>query len=163
MSFQAQIFPLQPGCECLIQGLGADPKVAQRLAQMGILPGSELCVVRTALFGHTLEVSVDGGQSIALRSDDLGQLDCKSVAFPLTLGDRSAGTPMTVRRLLGGANFLQRMGKVGIRPGAELLPDKALGWPMKLKVDGAGEFITLGRGEASKIIVSPKGADRCPR
>lgn len=157
MNPQDQKFPLQPGCECLIQDLGADPKVAQRLAQMGVLPGSELCVIRVSPFGHTLEVSVDGGQSIALRAGDLEQLDCKSVALPLALVIRKTNSPFRVRRLLGGATFQQRMGKLGIRAGIELLPDRALGWPIKLHINGAEEVITLGRGEAAKIIVSLPG------
>lgn len=151
-----QDLQLLPGCECQIQGLGPNPKVAQRLAQMGVLPGSELEVVRVAPFGRTLEVSIDGGQSIALRSDDLRQLECKTVALPLSLIDRKASPVLKVRRLLGGAGFQQRMRKLGIQPGTALRPESALGWPLQLRIDDAEQAITLGRGEAGKIIVSPQ-------
>ncbi len=147
---------LLPGCECQIQGLGPNPKVAQRLAQMGVLPGSELEVVRVAPFGRTLEVSIDGGQSIALRSDDLRQLECKSVALPLSLIDRKASPLVKVRRLLGGATFRQRMRKLGVQPGTTLHIESVLGWPLQLRIDDAGQVITLGRGEAGKVIVSPQ-------
>ena len=75
---------LQAGSECIIRSLGPDKKVAQRLAQMGVLPGSRLRAIRLAPFGETLEVSIDQGQYFALRNEEINVLDCEMVAMPLS-------------------------------------------------------------------------------
>ena len=66
MPQQMPVSALQAQFECIIRTLGSDEKTAQRLAQMGILPGSHLRVIRVAPLGGTIEVMVGQGQSFAL-------------------------------------------------------------------------------------------------
>ena len=146
---------LYPGSEWLIEGLGRESTTAQRLAQMGILPGSHLQVRRLAPMGDTVEVSVDGGQSIALRAAELLALDCRLTALPLSAAYRHAGRRYRVQRSRGGKVFHRRMQEQGLVPGVKLLVGSNSGWPLKLRLLPGQRDCSLGRGEAEKIIVTP--------
>jgi Fe2+ transport system protein FeoA len=74
---------LQTESECIIRSLASDEKIAQRLAQMGILSGTHLRIIRVAPLGSTIEVTGDQGQSFALRQQDVTAMTCEPVAMPL--------------------------------------------------------------------------------
>ncbi|WP_080522413.1 FeoA domain-containing protein [Methyloprofundus sedimenti] len=57
--------------------------MARRLVQIGILSGSRLRVIWLALFGKTLQVSIDQGQYFALQNEEVNVLDCEMVTMPL--------------------------------------------------------------------------------
>ncbi|MBE9573870.1 MAG: ferrous iron transport protein A [Proteobacteria bacterium] len=105
----------KPGVECIIHSLGSDEKVAQRLAQMGVLPGLTLQIIRIASFGTTVEVSIDGSQSFAIRKDELTASNCQVVAMPLTCSDVQLHMTYRIRTLSGGRKFQQRMEAQGIQ------------------------------------------------
>ncbi|MEA3231306.1 MAG: FeoA domain-containing protein [Thermodesulfobacteriota bacterium] len=150
-------FSQQPGVECIIHSLGSDEKIAQRLAQMGVLPGARLHIVRLAPLGTTIEVSVDGGQCFAMRNDELATLDCEIVATPLTAVDGPSHTTYRIRRLAGGRRFRQRMGAQGIEPGRLIKILDQTGPPIRVQCLDQEEIVKLGRGEAEKIIVKVTG------
>ncbi|MCK5034310.1 MAG: ferrous iron transport protein A [Candidatus Sabulitectum sp.] len=66
--------------------MGSDDKTAQRLAQMGILPGTHLQIIRIAPLGGTIEVNDGQGQSFALRQQEVAAMTCEPVAMPLISG-----------------------------------------------------------------------------
>ncbi|MCK4842088.1 MAG: ferrous iron transport protein A [Methylococcales bacterium] len=63
---------LQASSECIIRSLSQDKEVARRLAQMGILPGSRLRVIRLCpLWGNLGGLSIDQGQYFSLRDEEV--------------------------------------------------------------------------------------------
>ena len=144
---------LQPGSECIIRSLGPDKKVAQRLAQMGVLPGSRLRVIRLAPFGETLQVSIDQGQYFALRDEEINVLDCEMVAMPLS--DKTIETEKyyRIRSLSGGKTFQQKMEHQGIIPGVIIQIRELNKPPILIELFQEKKSVALGSGEAEKIII----------
>ena len=148
---------LQPGSECIIRSLASDKKVAQRLAEMGVLPGSSLRVIRLAPFGETLEVSIDRGQYLALRAEEINALDCEMVAMPLSAKTVKKDQDYRIRSLSGGETFRQRMEHQGIIPGAVIRIREVSAHPFQIELLLERKSVLLGWGEAEKIIIEVIG------
>jgi len=56
-----------PGSECLIEALGDDSAVSQRLSEMGVLPGSRLQVIRVSLTAPLRVRALLGGRGFRER------------------------------------------------------------------------------------------------
>ncbi|MCD6526809.1 MAG: FeoA domain-containing protein [Desulfuromonas sp.] len=139
--------------ECIIRSLGSDDKTAQRLAQMGILPGTHLRIIRVAPLGGTIEVDDGQGQSFALRQEEVAAMTCEPVVIPLVSKLVTEGQIYMIRDLRGGKNFQQRMADVGLHKG-ELIQIREAGVkPMQLLLVDTNKQVSLGEGEARKIIV----------
>jgi ferrous iron transport protein A len=145
-------FLLQPNTVCRIISLGANPDVTKRLAQMGILPGTEVTIVRVGPFGDPFEIAVTHGQNIALRREEVESLDCEVIALPLT-GASPGPATYRVRELQGGMGFQRKMADRGLAVGAKLRVQE--GYPYRLYVLPDGPFSTVGRGEAEKVLLEP--------
>lgn len=149
-------FPLRPSVTCRVRSLGADPRVAQRLAQMGILPGVEVTIVRAGLLGGPLELSLGtSGQPIALGVEEARALECQVVALPLAAVEAGTGA-YRVCELRGGETFRLKMMERGLNVGAEFTVERTR--PYQLRLGMKGEVVTVGRGEAQKLIVEPLDA-----
>jgi len=148
---------LQAGSECIIRSLGPDNKTAQRLAQMGVLPGYRLRVIRLAPFGETVEVSIDQGQYFALRDEEINALDCEMVAMPLSAKTVKIDQDYRIRSLSGGKTFQQRMEQQGIVPGIVIqIHDHPMHY-FQIELLQEGKIVVLGQGEAEKIIIEVVG------
>ena len=144
---------LQAQTECIIRSLGPDDKTAQRLAQMGILPGTHLHIIRVAPLGGTIEVSGDQGQNFALRQQEVAAMTCDPVAMPLTSELVTVGQTYRIRVLMGGKTFLQRMERGGIKAN-ELIQIQETGTkPISVYLVDLKRQVKLGGGEAKKIII----------
>ncbi|BCG63530.1 MAG: ferrous iron transport protein A [Methyloprofundus sp.] len=144
---------IQVGSECIIRSLGQDKKIARRLAQMGILPGSRLKVIRLAPFGKTLELSTDQGQYFALRDDEANVLDCEMVAMPLSNKAVKIDQYYRIRSLIGGKTFQQKMEQQGIIPGVIIQIRGLNKPPILIELFQEKKSLALGLGEAEKIII----------
>lgn len=144
---------LQTESECIIRSLGPNEKTAQRLAQMGILPGTHLRIIRIAPLGDTIEVTGDQGQSFALRQQEVAAMSCEPVAMPLVSEMVTIGQTYKIRTLLGGKNFRQRMGNEGLMEGGHIQLQKNSSMLIRVNLIDRGIQIELGQGEAKKIIV----------
>jgi len=60
---------LRPGQKAVLQAIEAPTPVAHRLMALGLVPGTEIEVMRTAVFGDPIEVRVRGFR-LALRKRD---------------------------------------------------------------------------------------------
>ncbi|NIA24864.1 MAG: hypothetical protein GWP04_04780 [Gammaproteobacteria bacterium] len=140
---------IQPLTACRIRSLGKDNGTSSRLAQMGILPGMELQIVRTGPFGGTVEVALDHGDLVALRSDEIAAMECDIIAMPLTSVAVRKGRYRVVS-LAGGNGFRRRMEELGLTEDA---PVEVLATSPAVLVRVTGEPVRLGRGEADKIVV----------
>jgi Fe2+ transport system protein FeoA len=142
-----------PGSECLITDLGGDAQLAQRLAQMGVLPDSRLRVVRLAPLGNTVEVSVEQGELLALRMEELTALGCDYLVLPLSQVALWGSGRYRITRLAGGRTFRERMQKAGLQAGGILSAANPERWPLEIHAGPADSKLQLGRGEAEKILV----------
>ncbi|HHH38971.1 MAG TPA: hypothetical protein ENK50_05285 [Sedimenticola sp.] len=146
-------FPPLPGSECILRSLGTDRRTAHRLAQMGVLPGCRLRIVRASPFGETLEVAVDQSEQFALRRSDLARLDCQPVALPLTAPSLQPGHDYRIHGLLGGRRFLERCAAQGLAAGTRVRIERASPHRLRLTIPGRTQPLELGRGEAERIVV----------
>lgn len=146
---------LLPGSECIITDLQGEPAVTQRLAEMGVLPGSRLRVVRIAPLGDTLEVALEEGQLLALRKDELAALGCDYRVLPLSEARYLGKGPYRVHGLAGGRLFHERMARQGIEAGKLLQPVDTDGPALVVELAGRETPLHLGHGEAEKILVEP--------
>jgi ferrous iron transport protein A len=64
---------LAPGEGGLISRIDADPGVARRLMELGLVPGTEVELIRRAPLGDPLEVSVRG-LHLSLRRSEAGHI-----------------------------------------------------------------------------------------
>jgi Fe2+ transport system protein FeoA len=137
-----------------IVALGDDLEVSRRLAQLGLLPGAEIAIVRTVPLGGPVEIATGVGQNLALRAEEMGALVCEAVAFPLASGSVDALSVYRVRALLGKPGFTRKMEQRGIAVGSRF---RVL-WrrPFVLDLIPAQRRITLGLGEAAKLLVEPE-------
>lgn len=140
-----------PRTTCRIRSLGDRGTVAKRLTQMGILPGMQLKVVRTGPFGGTVEIALEHGELVALRTDEIAAMDCEILTAPLSSPIVQPGRRYRVAALDGGNGFLRKMTAVGIEPGTELTVVSADPVPV---VEVGGAQVRLGHGEADKIVVA---------
>ncbi len=146
--------PLQPGVTCRVRALGGDSRIAERLAQMGILPGMEITVSRVGPLGNPLELAVPGGQALALRAAEARALDCELVSLPLRLVP-PGGQYWRILALRGGRRFQERMRSLGLRPEATIQVTGIR--PPEVRL-ADGTLVQLGSGEAAQIIVEPAPA-----
>lgn len=144
---------LQAQSECIIRSLGPDKKTAQRLAQMGILPGTHLRIIRVAPLGGTIEVTGNQGQSIALRQQEVEAMTCDPIAMPLASDPVTVGQIYRIRALLGGKTFRRRMEGEGLQEGGLLQVRKTGAKPIPVHLVDIDGQVELGEGEAKKIIV----------
>ncbi len=145
-------FLLKPNTVCRILSLGANPDLTKRLSQMGILPGTEVTIVRVGPFGDPFEIAVTHGQNIALRREEVESLDCEVITLPLT-GVSPGPAIYRVRELQGGMGFQRKMADRGLVVGAKLRVQE--GYPYRLHLLPDGPFSTVGRGEAAKVLLEP--------
>lgn len=139
--------------ECIIRSLGSDNKTAQRLAQMGILPGTHLRIIRIAPFGGTIEVNDGQGQSFALRQQEVAAMICEPVAMPLVSELVAKGQTYMIRDLRGGKTFQQHMATAGLQEGGLIQIREAGVKPIQILLVDTDRQVSLGKGEAKKIIV----------
>lgn len=143
----------QPGMECRIQSLGKDKITAQRLAQMGVMAGSHLLLVHVSPFRGTLEMSTGHGQLFALREEELAGLECEFIAMSLSAASGMPDKIWRIRQLNGGYTFQQRMKRQHLEPQAQVRFLGPLLNRFELKIMPGGPQVTVGKGEADKIIV----------
>ena len=142
---------LVPNAEYTINALDERNLISRRLIQMGVLPGSNMRIVRVGPLGKTVEILIDQGESIALRTDEIKSLDCTLIALPL-FAVKDMNRYYRIRNFLGGRGFLEKMKRRNL-----LLTDiiKIIHEDGYKLIKKDGQTIRIGRGEAEKIIVEP--------
>jgi Fe2+ transport system protein FeoA len=68
---------LTPGERGVIARLGGDPAVARRLMELGLVPGTEVTLVRRAPLGDPIELAVRGVH-LSLRRSEAGHIHVAS-------------------------------------------------------------------------------------
>ena len=154
MPDQYKIKRFVPYTLCLIRDLGSDAEFSGRLAQMGILPGTRVKIVRDSPLGDPVELRTEEGQAVAIRKEDLQKLECEVLAFPLTALPANFEEPVEVADMAGGRVFEKKMEERGIKRGETLIVKE--GMPLEVNLESTGKSVMLGQGEASKLIVKTR-------
>ncbi len=144
--------PVQSGITCRVRSLGGDPRIADRLAQMGVLPGMEITIVRTGPLGNPVELAIPGGQSIALRKEETEALDCELLRLPLS-ATHPGSTIYEIESLCGGRRYRQKLAAAGLVPGSRLQVEAVR--PYRLRLLDEDRRVRLGQGEAEQLILKP--------
>ena len=135
-----------------VQSLGGNQGIADRLAQMGILPGMEITIVRIGPMGNPFELATDNGQSIALRNTEVEALDCKLVSLPLI-----AAFPDTqqyrISVINGGPRLQQKLDELGLRPGGVIRVEATR--PYELRIIDEDRLVRLVQAEAQYLMLQP--------
>ncbi len=143
---------LHTGQTYRVHSLGGDHRIADRLAQMGILPGMEFTIVRIGPMGNPLELAIGGGQSIALRNSDVSALDCELISLPL-----SAAYPDTqsyrISAIQGDPRNRQKLMDLGLLSGSIVRVEAIR--PYQLRLLKEDRLIRLGQTEAQNLILQP--------
>ena len=82
---------LSPGERAVVQGVRCAPGVRRRLLEMGLLPGTELSVVRRAPMGDPIEVRLRG-YSLSLRKSEASGVTV--TLLPQTTTERALTAPL---------------------------------------------------------------------
>lgn len=73
MSVPSNLAELSPGKAALVCGLDSDSHLAARLGSMGILPGTEVKVLKHAPFGDPVWIEFEG-QQLSLRRAEAARI-----------------------------------------------------------------------------------------
>ena len=135
-----------------VQSLGGNQGVADRLAQMGILPGMEITIVRIGPMGNPFELATGNGQSIALRHTEVEALDCKLVSLPLiaTFPDTQQYRISTIN---GDPRQQRKLGDVGLKPGSVIRVEATR--PYELRIIDEDRLVRLAQAEAQYLMLQP--------
>ena len=135
-----------------VQSLGGDQRIADRLAQMGILPGMEITIVRIGPMGNPFELATDNGQSIALRNTEVEALDCKLVSLPLiaTFPDTQQ---YRIGSLSGNPRLQRKLNDVGLMPGVVIRVEATR--PYELRILDEDRLVRLPQAEAQFLMLHP--------
>ncbi len=148
----ARHIPLRTGQTYRVHALGGDQRIADRLLQMGILPGVEFTIMRIGPMGNPLELAIAGGQSIALRNTDVLALDCELLSLPL-----SAAPPgmqhYQVLVLPAHPRSRRKLETLGLHL-KNLIRIEATR-PYQLRLLEENRSIRLGQTEAESLILQP--------
>jgi len=139
-----------------VQSLGGNQGIADRLAQMGILPGMEITIVRIGPMGNPFELATDNGQSIALRNTEVEALDCKLVSLPLiaTFPDTQQ---YRVSAINGNPRQQRKLTDVGLRPGIVIRVEATR--PYELRIIDEDRLVRLAQAEAQYLMLQPLEPD----
>ncbi len=144
--------PIHPNIACRIVSLGLNTDVVKRLSQMGILPGTKMTIVQVGPLGDPIELAVSSGQNLALRSEEFQSLECEVITLPLSATSPGSAT-YSVQELQGGLGFQHKMNDRGLLVGVTLRVVE--GHPFRIYVLPDGHYVTIGRGEARKVMLEP--------
>ena len=139
-----------------VQSLGGNQGIADRLAQMGILPGMEITIVRIGPMGNPFELATDNGQSIALRNTEVEALDCKLVSLPLiaTFPDTQQ---YRISAINGNPRQQRKLTDVGLRPGIVIRVEATR--PYELRIIDEDRLVRLAQAEAQYRMLQPLEPD----
>ena len=135
-----------------VHSLGGDKRIADRLAQMGILPGMEITIVRIGPMGNPFELATNNGQSIALRNTEVEALDCKLISLPLiaTFPDTQQYRISTIN---GNPSLQQKLGDLGFKPGIVIRVEATR--PYELRILDDDRLVRLAQAEAQYLMLQP--------
>jgi|GEM_PF-36890 DtxR family Mn-dependent transcriptional regulator len=132
--------------------VGGERALKRRLLDMGIVPGAEVRVEKTAPLGDPLELVLNGVHLTLRRGEAEAVKARRRDLIPLAGAARGL---YHIEYLLGGRQFIQEAESLRLTPGQaiEVLEPGGSGGALQIKVEDAR--LVLGGGMAEKIFVAP--------
>ena len=139
-----------------VQSLGGDKRIADRLAQMGILPGMEITIVRIGPMGNPFELATDNGQSIALRHTEVEALNCQLLSLPL-LATFPDTQQYRISAINGTPRYQQKLNNLGLKPGVVIRVEATR--PYELRIIDGDKQVRLSQPDAQYLMLQPVEVD----
>ncbi len=155
-SMRKQHIAFHAGQTYRVQSLGGDQRIADRLAQMGILPGMEFTIVRIGPMGNPFELTTNSGQSIALRNTEVEALNCQLLSLPL-LATFPDTQQYRISAINGSPRYQQKMKGLGLKPGLIIRVEATR--PYEIRILEDDKQLRLGQAEAQLLILQPVDID----
>jgi DtxR family transcriptional regulator, Mn-dependent transcriptional regulator len=140
-----------PGVTVRILRVGGAGAIRRRLLDMGLHPGTEVRVARLAPLGDPVEIHLMD-YHLSLRKTEAVGIEVVVVAMPLSLVH--AGETVILKDALG-AGLLEHLRAAGLTVGQALTITQGLGATGGMIAQADGREVTLGRGQAQRLIVRP--------
>jgi len=147
----SDLYPQERG---IITRVGGSGEIRRRLLDMGVVPGTEVEMERTAPLGDPVQIKIKG-YDLAVRKSEAEKIQVDVQEG--TLANTETGEKVTVVAVRAGWGLERRLNDMGLLPGTELKVINA-GQPGQVVVEVKGSRLALGHGVASKIFVRPRGS-----
>ena len=145
---------IEPGNTAVVTRLGRRGHCRRRLMAMGMVPGTEIEVLRKAPLGDPVEYRIKG-YSLSMRKADAAGIEVRPNGgmngFSRPLATLPAGDRGRIVGLHAGHGLARRLDRMGFTIGSEVRVVRA--GRGKLRVELDGHEIAVGKGMAMKIIV----------
>lgn len=141
---------LEPPEKGRIVRVGGKGGIRRRLLDMGVVTGALVEVQRVAPLGDPVQIRVKG-YDLALRRTEAENIQVELIES--LLARVPSGEKVVVLALRAGWGLQRRLADLGITPGVEVRVISS-GRPGQIVIDVRGSRLALGRGVASKIMVS---------
>jgi DtxR family Mn-dependent transcriptional regulator len=140
-----------PGVTVRILRVGRAGAIRRRLLDMGLHPGTEVRVARLAPLGDPVEIHLMD-YHLSLRRTEAAGIEVEVVAMPLSLVH--VGETVILQDALG-SGLLEHLRAAGLAVGQTLTITQGLGATGGMVAQADGREVTLGRGQAQRLIVRP--------
>ena len=86
---------LHPGQSAVIRAVGGEGALRQHFLDMGVIPGTEVTVIKLAPMGDPMELRIHGYE-LTLRLADAGKIDITPVDLKETGTEQKTGSPGSI-------------------------------------------------------------------
>jgi len=147
---------IEPGNAAVVTRVGRQGHGRRRLMAMGVVPGTEIEVLRTAPLGDPVEYRIKG-YSLSMRKADAADIEVRPNGgvngFSRPMATLPAGDGGRIVGLHAGRGLARRLERLGFSIGSEVRVVRAGRGRLKVELDGSE--IAVGKGMAMKIMVEP--------
>jgi ferrous iron transport protein A len=141
---------LEPMEKGRIVKVGGQGEIRRRLLDMGVVKGSTVEVLRIAPLGDPVQIKIKG-YDLALRKKEAGNIQVELTEMMLPRAANGEEVVITAVRV--GWGLKRRLADMGLIPGTRVKIINS-GHSGRVVLESRGSRLALGRGVASKIVVS---------
>jgi ferrous iron transport protein B len=151
---------MKPGDSGRIVGIGGEPRIRQRLREMGVVAGKAITVVRIAPLGDPIDVELMGYHLSLRRAEAAGVrvvLGAGPIDGRVPLANAEVGRAYEVVEMAGGRGLREHLKDVGLREGAHVTLVEKAGEQGPVTLEVGGSHVALGSRMARKVRVAESG------
>ncbi len=152
---------MKPGQSGRVESVGGEPRIRQRLREMGLVAGTAITVVRVAPLGDPIDVELMGYHLSLRRAEAAGvlvALGAGPVDGRVPLAHAEVGRDYEVVEMAGGRGLREHLKDVGLREGARVTLVEKAGEQGPVTLQVGDSHVALGSRMAHKVRVTESGA-----